>query len=99
MAVPLTVVIAIVMSTLALIADAQRRDAVKQRNERNRLVAESVQLYQDVGSQQLNEAERPLQALPYLVAAREATEISNGTLSLELRMQFAAAARNLPVTP
>jgi len=99
MVVPLTVVIAIVMSTLALVADGQRRDALKQRNERNRLVAESVQLYQDIGSQQLNEAERPLQALPYLVAAREATEISNGALSPDLQMLFAAAARNLPMVP
>ena len=76
------------MSMLAFVAfrnankaEEERRDAVEQRNERNRLVAESAQLYQDVGWQQLIEAERPLQALPYLVAAAEATATSGGTPS------------------
>jgi hypothetical protein len=91
-AVPFAVVIAGVMAMLAFVA-------FKQRNERNRLVAESAHLYQDIGWQQLIESERPLQALPYLVAAAEAMATSGGTPSSALRMLFAVATRNLPTTP
>jgi energy-coupling factor transporter ATP-binding protein EcfA2 len=105
-AVPCSVAIAAVMSMLALVAthnaseaERQRSAAEDQRNKHNYLVAELAQLYQDIGSQQVIENERPLQALPYLVAAREAKETSGGTPSTALRMLFAAAIRNLPITP
>ena len=79
-------------------ADAVARER-KQREDRNRLLAESSQLCQETGRQRLVEAERPLEALPYLVAARQATEASGGALSSSLRMLFATAIRNLPVSP
>jgi len=71
----------------------------RHRAQRNRMLAESSQLYQETGRQRLVEAERPLEALPYLVAARKATEAAGGSPSSSLRMLFAAATRNLPVGP
>lgn len=70
----------------------------RQRARRKRLLAESSQLYQETGRQRLLEAERPLEALPYLVGARKATEAAGGTPGSSLRMLFAEASRNLPVT-
>jgi len=76
----------------------QRGEAVEQRNQRDRLLAESLQIYLEIGRQRLIESERPLEALPYLVAARAATETSGGTPSSSLRMLFAEATRNLRAT-
>jgi len=97
---------AMVTSTLALVArskaiqaDRERRDAVEQRNQRNQLVAESSQFYQETGRERLVNAERPLEALPYLVAAREAIEASGGRLTPSLRMLFAEATQKLPRIP
>jgi WD40 repeat protein len=67
--------------------------------EHNRRLAESSQFYQELAWQRLLEAGRPLEALPYLVAAREATEAGGGTPSSSLRMLFAQATRNLPLSP
>jgi WD40 repeat protein len=100
------VVFAMVIATLALVArsnaidaDRQRRvaeafgyDATEQRNDSSRRAAE---LYQENASQWLIGAARPLEALPYLVAAREVLETSGDTPSLPLRMLFAEAAQNL----
>ena len=77
----------------------QRQEVVAQRDQRNRVLAESSRFYQETGRQLLIEAERPLQALPYLVAARTATEASDATPSSSLRMLFALATRNLPTCP
>ena len=44
--------------------------------------------YQEAGRQRLIEAERPLEALPYLVAARQATEATVTTPNSALRMLF-----------
>jgi len=107
------VLFAVVTSTLALVARSNARDAEqrrrgaeterveaeRQRNHVGGLLAESSHFYQEIGRQRLIEAERPLEALPYLVAARDATEASGGTPSPPLRMLFAEATRNLPPSP
>jgi WD40 repeat protein len=96
----------VVTSILALFAwrqaneaDRQRHDALEKRDQRNRVVAESVQLYQETGRQWLLEAEHPLEALPYLVAARASAETIDRTPSASLCMLFAQAMRNLPLSP
>jgi WD40 repeat protein len=104
---------AAITSTLALVAlrnankaaeersaaEVQRRHAVEERNYGALLLAESSRFYQEAGRQRLIEAERPLEALPYLVAARQATEATVSTPNAALRMLFAAATQNLPITP
>lgn len=79
----------------AVVAVLVARWALHQRDQRNLDVAESAQLYQDVGWQRLH-SERPLQALPYFVMARQLTEASGHPPSESLRMLFALAKRNLP---
>jgi WD40 repeat protein len=91
--------LASVSSILALFAWHQTSDALEERDRSNRLVAESVQVYQEAGRQRLLEAERPLEALPYLVAARASAETIGMTPDPPLRMLFARAMRNLPVSP
>lgn len=84
-------------SELAL-ARARHREA-EQREERNRLLVESSQVYQEAGRQRLVEAQRPLEAIPYLVASRQAAEASGGAPGPSLQMLFAEATRNLPISP
>jgi WD40 repeat protein len=88
---------AFMMASEVARADATRREW-QQREERNRLLAESSRLCQETGRQRLIDAERPLEALPYLVAARQATEASGSSPDLSLRMLFAGAAQNLPLS-
>jgi WD40 repeat protein len=97
---------ALITSTLAVVArseaeeaDRHRREAVAQRDQRNQQVAKSVPLYQELGRQRLLEAERPLEALPYLIEARTNVEATGEAPSEALRMLFAQATRNLPVSP
>jgi WD40 repeat protein len=80
------------------LASAQRRES-EQREERNGLLMESSQVYQEIGRQRLIDAQRPLEAIPYLVVSRQAAEASGGTPSPSLRMLFAEATRNLPISP
>ena len=103
---------AAIISTLALVAfrnadkaeeersaaEVQRRNAEEERDHGARLLAESSRFYQEAGRQRLIEAERPLEALPYLVAAREAAEGTATTPNSALQMLFATATRNLPMT-
>ena len=67
--------------------------------ERARLLAESSRLYQELGRQLLVEAVRPHEALPYLVAARAASDASDSTPGSPLRMLFAQAARCILLPP
>jgi WD40 repeat protein len=85
-------VLAVVTSILALVTYRKAEEAVEQRNQRTQLVAA---FYQEMGLQRLIEAEQPQEALPYLVAAREATEAVGGTPSSSLCMLFARATRDL----
>jgi WD domain, G-beta repeat len=84
--------LALLVRVSANLAAQQRRNAERQRKERVGLLLEG-------GRQQLLNKERPLQALPYLVTAREATEEGGDPLSSPLRLLFAEATRNLPLGP
>jgi WD40 repeat protein len=79
-------------------ADASRRER-EQRNELDRVLARSSQLHQELGRELVVKAQRPLEALSYLVEARQAMEASGEPPGTSLRMLFAAATRNLPVAP
>jgi WD40 repeat protein len=89
----------VVTSSLMLAALWQRRSGLEQGNERSRLLVDLSQVYEEIGRQLLVESERPLKALPYLVAAREAVEVSGGTPSTSLQTLFEQATRNLPLSP
>jgi WD40 repeat protein len=80
------------------LARARHRES-EQREERNRVLMESSQIYQEIGRQRLVEAQRPLEAIPYLVASRQAAETSGGAPTTSLRTLFAEATRNLPIWP
>jgi len=84
-------------------SEAVRSRALRQRRrrrvQRNRLLVQSSQLYQETGRQRLVEGGRPLEALPFLVAARKAREAAGSAPGSALRMLFGDATRNLPVTP
>lgn len=99
-------VFTVVISTLAVVAfrnaneaKIQRHNAEEERTLGARLLAESLQFYEEAGRQRLIEAGRPVEALPFLVAAREATEAIDGISSPSLRMLFAGATRALPLSP
>jgi len=98
--------LAAVTSILALVAwrqvneaDRQRRNALSATRQAQSLVAQSAQIYEEIGRQRLLEAERPLEALPYLVEARVSVETVGSTPSESLRALFAQAMTNLPVSP
>ena len=82
------VAVVAVLAVATGVALWQRDRAVSNAVENERLLAQS---YQETG-RQLVVAENPLQALPYLVAARKA-----GAAGIPLRTMFHLATRTLPV--
>ncbi len=87
------------VALLAVVTSILALSAWRQANRAQSLVAESAQFYQETGRQRLLDAERPLEALPYLVAARASIEAIGSTPGESLRTLFAQAMRNLPVSP
>jgi MinD-like ATPase involved in chromosome partitioning or flagellar assembly len=88
---------AVLAGTLSLQAVRRDDSPTEQRIKNDHRLAHALQLqsYQETGRQLLLDDQHPLQALPYLVAARAAK--TDGEPGSPLRMLFAQAARYLPI--